>query len=297
MTEQNRYPKVSIIIPTYNRAELIMETIESVRAQTYTNWELIIVDDGSDDDTEEIINKLKDGNIRYIKIARSGIGGRVKNKGIEKVTGGLIAFLDSDDMWDKMKLEKQIAALQEYPDAGFCLTNGYNFRIKGEPLEFFYKQRNGLRHDDVFTGFFRSEVAGFTQALIFKKECLEKTGLFNEEKPFSDPDFICSLASYFKAVILYEPLVFRRLHGSSHSSDNWEQNYWGGIEIIISNKTKLPVPVYKNALFRIYMNYGEKCLLYKQRTKAIKKFLKGWSYKPFSIVPLKKMTKTILHLK
>src|SRR6187549_1636408 len=127
MAEQNYTPKVSIILPTYNRAGLIMETIESIRTQTYSNWELIIVDDGSDDNTEEKISHLKDEKIQFIKAGRIGIGGKIKNIGLSNASGEFIAFNDSDDLWHKTKLEKQVAALQEHPEAGFCLTGGYNF--------------------------------------------------------------------------------------------------------------------------------------------------------------------------
>src|SRR5262245_21012221 len=116
MSQLNYTPKVSIILPTYNRAKLIMETIESVLNQTYSNLELIIIDDGSNDNTEELITQIQDERIKFHKAGRIGIVGKIKNIGIEKATGDLIAFIDSDDLWAKTKLEKQIAALQQYPD-------------------------------------------------------------------------------------------------------------------------------------------------------------------------------------
>src|SRR5690349_3390116 len=105
-------PTISIILPTYNRAALIGETIASVRLQTYTTWELIIIDDGSDDHTEEVVAAIGDHRIRFYKAGRIGIGGAVKNIGLEKATGELIAFIDSDDLWAPTKLEKQVNALQ-----------------------------------------------------------------------------------------------------------------------------------------------------------------------------------------
>src|SRR5687767_2668980 len=113
--------KVSIIMPTYNRAEFILETVESIRGQSYSNWELIIVDDGSEDNSEAIIAALKDEKIRFYKAGRTGLVGKIKNMGLEKATGELIAFMDSDDLWEKTKLEKQLAALDQYPEAGFSL--------------------------------------------------------------------------------------------------------------------------------------------------------------------------------
>lgn len=294
MPEKIFSPKVSIIIPTWNRAGLIMETIESIREQTYTNWELIIIDDGSDDNTEMIIEKLNDERIHFIRAGRISIGGRIKNIGLEKATGDLIAFNDSDDLWAESKLEKQVNALQQYPDAGFCLTGGYNFRKFGEPLDYFYKQNDGVRYDDILISIFKSEVAVFAQALMFRKNCLSATGLFKEEKSFSDFDFIVSLARHFKAVILYESLVFRRLHDANYITPNWEKSYYEGAAIILDNKSYLPAKIYKDALFRLFTNFGEKCLYYKKRGKAIKNFLTAWGYKPLSFVPYRKTAKAIL---
>ena len=137
------FPKVSIIMPTYNRANYIGETIESVRNQTYDNWELIIVDDGSEDNTGEIISRVKDERIRFYKAGRIAINGKIKNIGIEKANGELIAFIDSDDLWAETKLEKQVAALQEYPEAGFSLTGGFNFRMLISQSIFFISKEKG----------------------------------------------------------------------------------------------------------------------------------------------------------
>src|ERR1700741_2873469 len=111
-------------MPTYNRAKYIMQSIDSVRAQTYQNWQLIIVDDGSDDNTKEIVTGIKDDRILFHEAGRVGIGGKIKNIGLKLANSTLIAFLDSDDLWASTKLEKQVAVLQEFPEAGFSLTGG-----------------------------------------------------------------------------------------------------------------------------------------------------------------------------
>jgi len=294
MPDQNHNPRVSIILPTYNRAGLIMETIQSIQQQTYSNWELIIVDDGSDDNTAEIILQLKDERIHFIKAGRIGIGGKIKNLGLEKANGEFIAFNDSDDLWDKTKIEKQVAALQKYSDAGFCLTGGYNFKKIDEPIDFFYKQNEGSRFDNIFTLIFKSQVAAFVQALMIRKSCLRVIGVFKEEKSFSDLDFIVGLALNFKAIIIYEPLVFRRLHDDNYIITTWEKSYNEGRAIIRENKNLLPEKTYKNAMFRLHTNFGETCLRYKKKRKALNNFFKAWKYKPVSIIPLKKAAKTLV---
>jgi glycosyltransferase involved in cell wall biosynthesis len=287
-------PKVSVIIPSYNRANYIADTIKSVQDQTYENWEVIILDDGSDDNTEEIVEQISDSRVHFIKAGRIGIVSAIKNLGISKSSGELIAFIDSDDLWAAEKLEKQVVALQQYPEAGFCLTNGYNFKNVDEPLEFFYKQNEGLICDNIFFSCFKSEVAGFTQALMFRRECINAAGLFKETKPFSDIDFIIALTKNFKAIILYEPLVFRRLHDANHMKLNWKKNYYQGIELIEEHKKDLPRTISNNAFFKLYINFGESCLKHFEKKEAITKFLKAWKYAPFSIVPLKKIAKALL---
>jgi glycosyltransferase involved in cell wall biosynthesis len=120
-------PKISIIMPTYNRAHLFAETIVSIRNQTFTNWELLIMDDGSDDDTEGIIAQIEDKRIQFYKTARTGYVSKLKNIAIKKARAELIAFIDSDDLWAPTKLQKQLDAMEQYPEAGFCLTGGYTF--------------------------------------------------------------------------------------------------------------------------------------------------------------------------
>src|ERR1043166_3053254 len=143
-----------------------------------------------------IRNIFNDLRIEFYKAGRVAINGKIKNIGLKKANGDLVAFIDSDDLWAETKLEKQVAALQEYPEAGFSLTGGFNFRIAKQPVDFFYKQREGLRHGDIFTSIFKSEISTTTPSLILRKECLQTTAGFDESKPFSDIDFILKLASH-----------------------------------------------------------------------------------------------------
>lgn len=109
---------VSIIMPSFNTGRFIKKTINSVLNQTYKNWELIIVDDCSNDNTDEIVNNINDSRIRYFK-NRSNVGAALsRNKALKEARGKWIAFLDSDDLWEKDKLEKQIKFMQ---------VNGYKF--------------------------------------------------------------------------------------------------------------------------------------------------------------------------
>lgn len=292
------YPKVSIIMTTWNRAAFIMESVKAVLQQTHQNWELIIVDDGSEDNTAEIIAEIKDERVRFYPAGKIGLGIKLKNIGIEKSDGGLIAFIDSDDLWAPDKLEKQIAALMDHPEAGFSITGGYNFKKQNEPLEYFYKQSEGMLYDNIFNLFFTSGASVLPQTLMMKRQCLPVIQQSVQTSPGSDVEFLLDLAIHFNAVILYEPLLYRRLHDESFSASNWEKGYEEGIEVTLKyrNNKKLLRAIANDALFRLYINFGESCYVREKRTKAIGKFLKAWSYKPFSIVPLKKTIKVILGL-
>ena len=109
---------VSIIMPTYNCAKFIKETIESVLNQTYENWELVIVDDCSNDNTEEVVERFNDKRIKYHKLEKNSGAAVARTTAMKMATGNYMAFLDSDDLWKKDKLEKQL---------DFMKKNNYNF--------------------------------------------------------------------------------------------------------------------------------------------------------------------------
>lgn len=113
---------VSIIMPSYNTANCILESINSVFSQTYKNWELIIVDDCSTDDTDKIINTLVDDRIKYLKNERNSGAAVSRNRALREAKGKWIAFLDSDDLWTPDKLEKQIAFMEDN-NYSFSYTN------------------------------------------------------------------------------------------------------------------------------------------------------------------------------
>lgn len=109
---------VSIIMPTYNCAKFIKETIESVISQTYENWELVIIDDCSNDNTEEVVASFNDKRIKYYRLEKNSGAAIARTTAMKMAKGNYMAFLDSDDLWKKDKLEKQLE---------FMKNNNYNF--------------------------------------------------------------------------------------------------------------------------------------------------------------------------
>jgi len=107
-------PLISVIIPTYNRAHDLERALKSVRAQTYDSWEALVVDNHSNDDTDDVVARLNDQRISLYKVHNDGVIAKSRNVGIANSRGEYIAFLDSDDWWTPKKLEKSVA----------CLANG-----------------------------------------------------------------------------------------------------------------------------------------------------------------------------
>ena len=112
-------PAVSVIIPTYNRRELVREALASVLAQTHGDVELIVVDDGSDDGTAEVVQEF--ARVRYVYQPNRGVSA-ARNHGVALSSGALLAFLDSDDLWQPRKLESQVAFFTAHPQALICQT-------------------------------------------------------------------------------------------------------------------------------------------------------------------------------
>jgi len=109
---------ISIIVPTFNRSKLLIKTIDSILNQSYKNFELIVVSDGSNDDTEYIVSQVKDKRLIFIQLKKNyGYPAKARNEGVKKSSGSLIAFCDDDDLWEKDKLFKQIK----------IYNDGYNF--------------------------------------------------------------------------------------------------------------------------------------------------------------------------
>lgn len=128
---------VSVIMPSYNTEAYIKKAIESVLSQTYPYWELIIVDDGSTDDTDAIVNSfLKDSRIKYLKNETNNGAAVSRNRALREAKGKWIAFLDSDDIWHPEKLEKQIAFMV---DNGYAFTyTDYRIQLNGKWLPYIY---------------------------------------------------------------------------------------------------------------------------------------------------------------
>src|SRR5215472_4108255 len=128
-------PLVSIILPTFGRLNYLRPTVDSVYRQTLHDWELIIADDGSDEETQAYLRILgSDGRVKLVRLRHTGIPAIVRNAAVREACGEYLAFLDSDDLWSPEKLARQVATLRSRPNCGWCYTAVSHIDGSGRPL-------------------------------------------------------------------------------------------------------------------------------------------------------------------
>jgi glycosyltransferase involved in cell wall biosynthesis len=176
---------------------------------------LLVLDDGSEDNTKEVVTKIIDPRIQYIQYDRIGITGILKNKGILLSKGDIIAFMDSDDLWLPTKLEKQMNLLSANQNIFFSFTNSYDFKGNKEIVNILNPQTSGEGIENVFMPCMKNEIRPPIQTFLFHKKCLEVCGGFSETRIFNDYEFIGNLIYCFDAAIVHEPLLLRRLHNTN----------------------------------------------------------------------------------
>jgi len=209
-------PKVSVIIPTFNRAHYLKAAIESVLAQNFRDLEIVVVDDASKDETSLIVRSFTQAPIRYVRHDSKKGPGAARNSGIREARGEYIALLDDDDEWRPGKLEQQVALLDTLPArvglvyTGFLKIDASSKRIIAKILP---KERG-----NVFDALCRENFLGCSTVLL-RRHCLEMTGYFDEELTSAeDYDMWLRISKEFSFEYIPEALVSYRVHGSQLSA-------------------------------------------------------------------------------
>lgn len=203
---------VSIIMPSYNTEKYIKKSIASVIKQTYQNWELIIVDDCSTDNTDDIIKKFDDVRIRYIKNKRNFGAAISRNRALRLAKGRWIAFLDSDDLWKVQKLEKQLKFMKDY---GYSFTfTDYRTQLNGKWLPYINSGPSIVTRRKLYNYCYI-----FTSTVIYDRE---KIGLIQIENIKKNNDYAMWFQAIEKANFYRFPecLSFYIKHENSISSGN-----------------------------------------------------------------------------
>ncbi len=197
--------EISVIIPTYNRASMVVEAVESVLAQEMVDFELIVIDDGSSDETEEKLS-VYNSRLSYYRQENAGVAA-ARNRGLEVSKAPLVSFLDSDDLWLPKKLGTQHKFMQDHPEVWICQTEEIWLR-KGRRV-------NPKRHHQKVSGdiFQRSLDLCLVSpsAVMLRRELFEKVGYFDEELPVAeDYDLWLRVAVDHQVELLPDPLVIKR---------------------------------------------------------------------------------------
>ena len=219
----NKNSLISIIIPTYNRAHLIGETLDSIMAQTYTNWECIVVDDGSTDNTEKLILKYveKDVRFQYHMCPKDRLqgGNAARNYGFEISRGDYVNWFDSDDLMHSEKLQLNVNEFNKNPNIDFCLSNSSTFgsNIISEELKI-----NST--NDLFNNYILKINKFNTNTPLFKKNFLNDKKLFNESTlRGQEYEFFSSLFYNYSRPIgfINKFLVFIRIENESGITNDY----------------------------------------------------------------------------
>jgi glycosyltransferase involved in cell wall biosynthesis len=218
-------PLVSVVIPTFNSSKFILQAIHSVEEQTYQNYEIIIVDDGSTDNTVEIVSEriLANPRIKLFKINHTGIPSVPRNYGIKKSSGEFVAFLDSDDLWHSSKLKEQLIAFKENPGLLFVYSTSitfgdYNFISPYfELLPLYWKAARN--HDELLK---KGNSIPLSSVLV-RRDILLKLNGFDEDPELQIEDYDLWLRISKLGSFKYIPKihVYYRIHPSQYSAD-WE---------------------------------------------------------------------------
>lgn len=207
----------SIIIPAYNAIKYLPETLESVLNQTFTNFEVLIINDGSSDSIVEWAADIIDPRVKLISQTNQGVSA-ARNTGIKKSKGEYIAFLDADDLWEATKLEKQLQFLKNNPSLGLIHTA--MMLIDGEGKSLGRTFISNVEGDALKALLEQNTIV--TSSVIVRRNCLETVGSFdNSLRSSEDWELWVRIASRYPFALIKEPLVFYRQH-PHNTTKNWQ---------------------------------------------------------------------------
>lgn len=222
---------ISIITPVYNSEKYIGDTIKSVLAQTYSNWEMLIVDDCSKDNTEQVVKQFNDPRIKYFKLKSNSGAAVARNEALEKAQGKIIAFLDADDMWKSEKLEKQLK---------FMLDNNYGFTFSA--YEILREEQNkvvNVPRSLNYSQFMKNTIIG-TLTVMVNTEIVGEVRLVNVKKDHDSMTWAKLMREGTIAYGLNESLAYYRKVAGSISNNKFKaaKTHWNNCRQI----EKLSVP-------------------------------------------------------
>lgn len=247
MDREESTPKISVVIPAYNASCFITETLESVYSQSVPVHEVIVVDDGSTDETARVVEKAYP-NVVLIRQANSGVSS-ARNTGIKNVSGEYICFLDADDLWFPDKIESQILALRDFPGSEFILTDELLFDDSGvycesvlmnTTLSDFIPPGTSLMSNALTLLFTESFVS--TSSVMVSASLVKSAGFFSEDLSIGeDREYWIKLALLSKPIFINRPLVKKRENHGGNISHISQLKWARGLSQVITSFDSMPV--------------------------------------------------------
>lgn len=288
--------KVSVVIPTYNYGRFVGEAIRSVLAQTFTDFELMVVDDGSTDDTKEVVTSFNDARIKYIYQENLGVGAALNN-GIKASIGEYVTILGSDDVYLPQNLELKAKLLDTRPDIGLVCSDLYVFdNDTGAILGRFWRDKKVSHYwvdperaarqplkELLYRGCFI-----MPQATMIRRTVLNEVGGFDESLPtHEDWDLFVRIILHFSIQIIDMPLLKLRRH-NTNLSENKDKMYWGAVGAI--NKAMrsgalsgAEMKLLKQRLAPQHFNFGRQAMFNGKAALARKALMDGIRLDPWHV--------------
>ncbi len=286
--------KVSVVVPTYNRGPLLAEAIASALAQTHGDLEVVVVDDGSTDDTRERVAAIGDRRLRYLHQPNAGVSA-ARNRGLAAATAPLVAFLDSDDLWKPDKLAREVAFLRRHPDAAAVFTDVekrdgdlvvpsfiaetpvFSRLVAGRPAA------DGLVLDRRRMQLcLLEEVPILPSAFTIRRPALDRTGHFDETwSSWEDWEFFLRLAAWACIGYLGRPLVVLRITGTSLHRLDAERGRSLMLRLLLRERRRLAgdaeaQAAIRRGLVRLRKHMGWHYLAAGRRRAALASYLRGY---------------------
>lgn len=211
-------PKVTVVVPTFRRAALLKETVDSILAQTYRDFELVIVDNMSEDGTEAYVTGLDDPRVRYFRNPNGGIIAVNRNFGIQNARGEYVALCDDDDLWLPEKLEKQVAVLDGCPDVALCYTNALTFSGERDFNSLLMQKR-------VFKGHYRQLLIGNmipNSTVLVRRSAFATYGYLDVRPDYvavEDYTMWLKIARRHRLCYIDKTLIRYRVHATANSAN------------------------------------------------------------------------------
>jgi glycosyltransferase involved in cell wall biosynthesis len=276
-------PKVSVIMPAYNAGRYIRESLDSIFAQTYKTYEVIVVDDGSTDETQSILKEYP--GVRCLYIHRRGPAA-ARNIGIRNSDGEFIAFLDSDDIWLPEKLAKQVKEMIDDPETGLLFTENSFFNQAGIISGYLDKRKRLMEGDIVQNIFWKSGIV--TPTVMVRRKVFDQVGYFEEGLICSEDDNMwMRIANQTKVSLLDEQLVLVRVRDNSLSKT--KGNIFSGVKAHLA-LLESKYPELREKLGKLVemkhavLNTAQGLMLLdlNKRREARQEFLEAIRYRPMS---------------